>query len=63
MGQVQIVITMTPDGQVSMTGPLENKVLVLGLLEIAKDLALRHKPEEAPKIIRPVATMVPAGRG
>lgn len=60
---VQIVITMTPEGAVTVDGPLHNKVVMLGLLEIAKDLALRHKPEEASKIIRPVATMVPAGRG
>lgn len=60
MPPIQIVISMTQDGQVSVNGPLENKVLMLGLLEIAKDLVLKHKPEEAPRVIRPVG-VVPNG--
>lgn len=33
---VKIVITMTDEGRVDVNGPLSNKVLFLGLLEIAK---------------------------
>lgn len=63
MQPIQIVIAMTPDGQVSVNGPLENKVLMLGLLEIAKDLALKHKQEEAPRVIRPMVAPTLTGRG
>ena len=36
-GVVELIIRMTPDGQVTVTGPIQNRVLVYGMLEMAKD--------------------------
>lgn len=58
---MQIVIDVNDAGQVSVTGPLENKVVMFGLLEVAKHVVAAHEVKEAPKILRPA--MVPMGRG
>jgi hypothetical protein len=34
--KVTLVIELEPDGKVSLAGPLENKLLCYGLLEIAR---------------------------
>lgn len=44
MPPVQLVITMTPDGQVQVSGPLQNKVLCYGMLESARDAIRDFKP-------------------
>lgn len=46
MNELHLTIKMTPDGQISVEGPLENKILCLGLLEIAKSTVMNHKVEE-----------------
>lgn len=38
----KITITLHKDGQITMDGPLGNKVLCYGLLEIAKDLVRNY---------------------
>lgn len=50
MADIRITITMTPDGQFNMTGPLDNKVVCYGLLEMAKVAVTHHQPS---KIVRP----------
>jgi len=46
--QAQITITMTSDGKVHLQGPIQNKVLCYGLLEIAKETIGHHKPDSSP---------------
>lgn len=59
---MQIQIEFTDDGQFRMNWPQGNKVVVLGLLELAKSAVLNHK-EEPNKIVRPGPSLVglPAG--
>ena len=38
----QLAITLTAEGQVLVNGPIDNKLLALGLLECAKDAVLKH---------------------
>lgn len=48
--EVVLKITLNQSGVASLDGPLENKILCLGLLEIAKDIVKQYKPP----IIQPV---------
>lgn len=49
-GPVQIVITLTPEGTINCTGPLENKLLCYGLLKMAEGIVANYK---ASKIVEP----------
>jgi hypothetical protein len=53
---IQVVITLSDDGQLTITGPIQNKVLTYGILERAKDV-VRAQPLKAPDIIVPVRQM------
>jgi hypothetical protein len=61
---LQLLITMEDSGQVRVDGPIGNKVLCFGLLEIAKE-AVREYAEKNQKLVVPVSgmTVVPNGRG
>lgn len=52
MAKVQILIEMDERGQVSVTGPLANKVLCYGILATAADI-IREAGQAAPKIVAP----------
>jgi hypothetical protein len=39
---IQFVINLTDDGKFNCAGPLENKLLCYGLLEMAKEAVSRH---------------------
>lgn len=41
----QITITVDDKGKLNISGPLQDKILMLGLLELAKDAVLNFKPE------------------
>ena len=59
MNKIVLTITMQPDGEIQISGPLGNKVLCYGMIEAAKD-AVRDYVEKAaqPSIIS--ASMIPA---
>jgi shikimate kinase len=42
---IKIEITLSENRGVSVTGPLEDKILMYGLLEIAKNIVMAHKKE------------------
>lgn len=46
----QIIITLSDRGELNVKGPLENKILALGMLELAKSVVSNHKPSS---IIKP----------
>lgn len=50
---IQLVVTLHPNGQVSISGPLDNRIFCLGLLEMAKDVLAKFAAEKEPRIIRP----------
>lgn len=54
---VTLSITLNSNGQVSLTGPLANKVLVLGLLEMAKAV-MRELDESAFQAETPQSSVV-----
>lgn len=54
---VTLSITLNSNGQVSLTGPLANKVLVLGLLEMAKAV-MRELDESAFQASPPQSSVV-----
>jgi len=59
---VVITITMSPQGQLNVMGPLENKVLMYGLLTLAMDAIRGHNPE-ASKLLRPPLGGIPGLKG
>lgn len=50
-----LVITMNQAGEISLSGPLENKVLCYGLLEVGRDIVANHKAPEQ-RIVPPGPT-------
>lgn len=40
--KMQLVITVNPNGSISVSGPINDKVLCYGLLESAKDAVKQH---------------------
>ena len=54
MPDVTVTIVLKGEtGQVEVTGPLANRIFMLGLLEEAKDAVLKYKPPVGPKILVP----------
>ena len=47
---VQMLITLLPNGQVEVQGPVQNRLLCYGLLESAKDAIRSYKP---PLVVSP----------
>ena len=41
---MEITIKVNPDGTLSIGGPIENKVLCLGIIELAKKAIIDHNP-------------------
>ena len=40
---IELRIVVSDDGQLQITGPIENKVVCLGILEIAKDVVKHYE--------------------
>jgi hypothetical protein len=55
---ISITINVTDDGKVGMVGPLHDKVLCFGLLEVAKDIVREHKSQQ-PSTIIPMNGRIP----
>jgi hypothetical protein len=53
---VVLTITYTPDGNVNVNGPIANKVLCYGMLELAKDAIRRYNPN---RVVQPSLVMPP----
>lgn len=56
MQQPKLVIEILPDGRLNVNGPIENKMLCYGMLELAKD-AIRDHAEKNRSMIVPVKTL------
>lgn len=41
--EINLIITLKPTGQVNITGPIQNKILVFGMLKIAENLVSDFK--------------------
>ena len=53
---IEILITLHDTGQLTVTGPIQNKAMAYGLLELAKD-AIRAMESAKPPGIIPVRLM------
>lgn len=58
--RAQIVIHLLTDGSVQVNGPINDKVLCFGLLEVAKITIANHKPAEQ-ALVQPVSVPLPPG--
>ncbi len=59
----KLTITMSPDGTVSVNGPLTDGILCFGLLEVAKDVIREHIRKHAESGIVPVRIFLPGNGG
>lgn len=64
MPQVRLVITLEDDGRVNINGPLRQKLLCIGLLEMAKETVQDyHKGQAAEQRIEIATSEMAAGLG
>jgi hypothetical protein len=61
--QIELTIIMRKDGSIQVTGPIGNKALSYGLLELARDVIREYDPAKAPPSIIPVHQPFPNGGG
>ena len=59
----KLTITLSPNGGVSVTGPIDNAMLCYGLLEVAKDVVRMHVQKKAESGITPVRILLPRNGG
>ena len=52
--QVQLIIQIEDNGKFNMVGPLDNKVVCYGLLQLAIEAVSKHVPAEKPAEPAPV---------
>lgn len=48
-----LVVTLTAGGQVRVDGPIDNRVICLGLLELAKEALAKHEQSKQNRIVQP----------
>lgn len=58
----QIVITMSPAGEVNISAPLADKLFCYGMLEVARQMVQDFKPEERSRIAAAPAHLGPLVR-
>lgn len=58
---VELKITMDGQGQIAVTGPIDNIILCYGLLEAAKEVLQKHREKIAARIVP--AAVIPKGNG
>lgn len=49
--KVSMTINVMDDGQVGIVGPLQDKVLCYGLLEVARDVIQNYKADVSPLVV------------
>ena len=55
--KVQIVISLMDDGQVTVAGPLHDKILAYGLLGVAHEIIATPRAVEPQKLVQPVSAI------
>lgn len=59
---VQLTITLDDTGQISLAGPLDNKLVCYGLLELAKEAVQKIHDQAQRRVHLAPAAAVPLGR-
>lgn len=58
---ITLTITLSPDGQLNVNGPLHNRIICLGMLEMAKAVVVNFKEHSAIAQVRPVVPRLDIG--
>ena len=61
--RAELLIRMTTEGQVSITGPIQEKLLCYGMLELAKDAIREFRPQAQPRVVLADAMPANGSRG
>lgn len=40
---ITLTITLKPSGEVGLNGPIDNKILCLGLMDLARDIVIKYE--------------------
>lgn len=52
-----VTITLDDAGNVAVNGPIDNRLLCYGLLEVAKDTVTKHCEQMNNRIVQPAGTL------
>lgn len=52
-----LTITLDQAGAVSVTGPIENRLLCYGLLALARDIIATHSTQLQSRLVQPVTAL------
>jgi len=52
---VQLVLTLDDNGKLGVNGPIQNKIFVLGMLELAKEAICEYHKQQAQRVQPPTA--------
>lgn len=58
---ITITITMSKEGKINVNGPLENKIAMFGLLEIAKETVIKFNDAATKALVEQRIEAPPAG--
>ena len=53
MSQFEVRIVIAEDGTLNVSGPLDNKILMLGVLEEAKEAVHKYHEKKQDRIVQP----------
>lgn len=51
--RAQMIITLDANGGIGVSGPLHNKLLAYGMLQVAMETVSNFKEEDASRLVRP----------
>ena len=63
MPPIALTITITETGQVAITGPIENEMLVYYLLEKTRQAVAAHHAQAAQRLVQPASALPMLARG
>lgn len=55
---VAITITLTDDGQLNVNGPIDNRMLSYGMLEMARDIIADRARKASENLVQPAAGVI-----
>ena len=61
MSKISLLIELGDNGSINVTGPLHDKILCYGLIELAKQTIEKAIPKEQSAIIKPGLTILQRG--
>lgn len=56
--ELQLVITMGANGALNVSGPIQNKLLAYGMLEMAREAIYQHHKDNE-RLVQPAGVQIP----